>query len=90
MDIKHFALLDWVEQDLLILEHVQTSDNITDAMTKILNSALFYRHYDTYMGLRAPDYCNMKRQSTENTPNLHTSHKPQISKKPNKPNTVVR
>lgn len=25
-------------------------------MTKMLMKQLFYRHYDTYMGLRIPDY----------------------------------
>jgi len=61
MDIKHFALLDWVEQDLLLLEHIDTSDNIADAMTKTLGRTLFYRHYDTYMGLRQPNYCALRR-----------------------------
>jgi hypothetical protein len=44
MDIKHFALLDWVEQDLLILEAVRTHENASDAMTKTLRKQLFYRH----------------------------------------------
>jgi hypothetical protein len=76
MDIKHFALLDWVEQDMLILETIPTSENVSDAMTKTLSRNLFYRHYDTYMGLRVPDYCNTKL-TTLTTPNpiSHTSHK---------------
>ncbi len=64
MDIKHFALLDWVNQDLIVLEHVPTSDNIADAMTKALNKTLFYRHYDTYMGLRIPAYCAWNNHHT--------------------------
>lgn len=56
MDIKHFALLDWVEQDLLKLEHISTHDNAADAMTKPLTRQLFHRHRDTYMGHRIPDY----------------------------------
>ena len=84
MDIKHFALLDWVEQDLLILEHVRTSDNITDAMTKILNSTSFYHHYDTYMGLRVPAYCAMRNSSTpkRNTTSIHTQTKVTIDETP--------
>jgi hypothetical protein len=62
IDIKHFMLLDWVEQDMLILEHIQTNNNVADAMTKTLSKNLFYRHYDTYMGRRIPDYCNTKQQ----------------------------
>jgi hypothetical protein len=57
IDIKHFALLDWVEQDLLILQAISTHDNAADAMTKTLTKQLFYRHFDIYMGIRIPDYC---------------------------------
>jgi len=64
MDIKHFALLDWVEQDMLILENIPTSDNVADAMTKTLGRILFYRHYDTYMGLRKPTHCALRRLVT--------------------------
>lgn len=73
MDIKHFALLDWVEQDLLVLEHIKTSDNIADAMTKTLNKSLFYRHYNTYMGLRIPAYCAFKTSTSSSTTPILTS-----------------
>lgn len=56
MDIKHFALLDWVEGDLLFLEAIRTHDNASDAMMKTLTRQLFYRYYDTYMGLQIPEY----------------------------------
>jgi len=56
MEIKHFALLNWVERDLLLLEAIKTHDNAADAMTKTLTKQLIYRHYDTDMGLRIPDY----------------------------------
>jgi hypothetical protein len=52
MEIKHFALLDWVERDLIILENISTHDNAADAMTKTLTKQLFDQHYDTYMGIR--------------------------------------
>jgi len=64
IDIKHFALLDWVEQDMLILEHIPTSDNVADAMTKTLSKTLFYRHYDTYMGIRVPMHCQTEKRSS--------------------------
>ncbi len=54
MDIKKFALLDWVERDLLILEGIPTNDNAADHFTKSLGRQLFYRHVDTIMGRRAP------------------------------------
>jgi len=41
IDIKHFALLDWVEQDMLILQEISTHDNSADARTKPLTKNLF-------------------------------------------------
>ncbi len=73
IDIKHFALLDWVEQDLLILEAISTHDNAADAMIKTLTKQLFYRHYDTYMGIRIPDYCALSTHQTSHpSSSLHT------------------
>jgi hypothetical protein len=56
MDIKKFALLDWVEQDLIILHNIKTAENAADGLTKPLAKQLFYRHSDTMMGRRVPDY----------------------------------
>jgi uncharacterized protein Yka (UPF0111/DUF47 family) len=56
MDIKKFALLDWVEQDLLILKTIKTAENAADGLTKPLAKQLFTRHLDTILGKRIPDY----------------------------------
>jgi len=56
MDIKKFALLDWVEQDLMILRTIKTAENAADGMTKALTRQLFTRHADTIMGRRIPEY----------------------------------
>jgi hypothetical protein len=56
MDIKKFALLDWVEQDLIILKSISTAENAVDGLTKPLAKQLFFRHADTIMGKRVPDY----------------------------------
>ena len=55
IDIKYFALIDWVQEDLMILESIPTSDNCADAMTKALAKTLFYHHTDTIMGRRIPE-----------------------------------
>jgi hypothetical protein len=70
MDIKHFALLDWVERDLLILEAVSTHENAVDAMTKALPRQVFYHHLDTYMGRQIPNYC----AGGKDVQNSHASH----------------
>jgi hypothetical protein len=41
MDIKYFALLDWVEQDILLLEHIKTSDNIAGCHTAHYHEDLY-------------------------------------------------
>jgi hypothetical protein len=56
IDIKTFALTDWVEHDLITLMDIVTSDNCADHMTKALPKVLFYCHTDTLMGWPIPDY----------------------------------
>ena len=56
IDIRHFALLDWVERDLVILERVETAANASDVLTKATGRIIFHRHYDTLMGRELPWY----------------------------------
>ena len=58
MDIKHFALLDWVSTDQLILSSISTHDNPADGLTKSLGPQLFSRHAATLLGKRQPSYCD--------------------------------
>jgi hypothetical protein len=67
MDIKKFALLEWVEQYLLLLQSIKSSDNAADAMTKSLTKQLFYRHSDTIMGRRVPQYVTQSDTSSSLT-----------------------
>ena len=56
IDIKHFAILDWVQRDLLDIKHISTKDNASDNLTKPNAKILFQRHADTIMGRRCPEY----------------------------------
>jgi hypothetical protein len=69
MDIRYFALSDWVERDLIILERIHTAVNVADHMTKLLDRTLFYRHVDHLMGHIPPAYspCYEKYTSISNT-----------------------
>ena len=60
MDIKFFALQDWVEQDLIQLKRIDTCDNEADSLTKCVGRTLFYRHNDYIMGRIIPDYVIME------------------------------
>ena len=56
VDLRHFAVVDWVAQDLLIVKKISTHDNSSDTLTKSLGKTLFHRHTDTIMGNRRPTY----------------------------------
>ena len=44
IDIKHFVLQDWCEQDLITIKRINTTDNSSDIMTKANARTTFYRH----------------------------------------------
>ena len=50
IDIKHFALLDWVEKDLIKLQRIATSINSGDNLIEPNTQILFHRHNDGVMG----------------------------------------
>jgi hypothetical protein len=52
IDIRHYALTDWVERDLV----VPSGFNAADAITKQTRGILFARHLDTITGRLAPPY----------------------------------
>ena len=56
IDIKYYAIQEWVERDLIILTRIDTSLNMGDHFTKPLPKLLFYRHRDFYMGHVPPSY----------------------------------
>jgi len=56
IDIKYFALCDWVERDLILLDRIDTSINVADHLTKILSRTLFHRHADYLLGHVPPKY----------------------------------
>jgi hypothetical protein len=56
IDIKFYAIQEWVERDLVVLKRIDTSLNTADHLTKPLSRILFYRHLDFYMGHVPPTY----------------------------------
>ena len=56
IDTRHFAILSWVEQDLITLKRVPTNDNSSDALTKNTPRILFNRHIDYILGRTQPEY----------------------------------
>jgi hypothetical protein len=56
INIKYFALCDWVEWDLILLERINTSINIADHLTKILSCILLHQHADYLLEYVPPKY----------------------------------
>ena len=56
IDIKYFSLCEWVECNLMLLERIDTSINMSDHMTKNLPTILFHCHADFILGHVPPMY----------------------------------
>ena len=56
IDIRYFALLDWVERDLLALEEIHSPENCSDPLTKAVGKNDFWKHYDILMGRKIPKF----------------------------------
>jgi hypothetical protein len=56
INIKYFALCEWVEPDLIHLEGMNTSIDIADHLTKPLSRVLFHWHADFLLGHVPPKY----------------------------------
>jgi hypothetical protein len=56
VDIKFYAIQEWVERDLVVLKRIDTAINMADHYTKPLPRILFYRHNDYNMGRVPPTY----------------------------------
>jgi hypothetical protein len=63
INIKYFALCDWVERNLKGLEQIDTSINIADHLTKPLTQILFHRHTDYLLGHSPPKYSPIYQQA---------------------------
>ena len=59
IEIRTYALLDWVERDLVSLEDVASGLNSSDILTKQTGPLLFARHVDNLSGRLPPPYVNI-------------------------------
>ena len=67
MEVRYYALAEWVERDLLRLARVDTSSNVADNFTKALLRILFQRHADVSLGHIPPSYSPIARQRVGET-----------------------
>jgi hypothetical protein len=77
IDIREYALLDWVERDLIALEDVASGLNASDILTKQTGPLLFARHVDNLTGRLPPPYVLVHApQSPGQPPNSASSRSP--------------
>ena len=50
IDIKHFAMLNWVKEDMIRLQQIATIINSADNLTKLTPRMIFHRHNNIIMG----------------------------------------
>ena len=65
IDIRYFALCEWIERDLIHLERIDTSINNADHLTKPLTRTLFHRHADFLLGHVPPAYSPVHNSITQ-------------------------
>lgn len=56
VEMKHFAVLQWTEDEHIAFKDTPTSLNIADSLSKPTPRTTFYEHFDCLMGRRRPQY----------------------------------
>ena len=56
VETRHFAILQWIEKDIIKVVKIDTADNSSDILTKATGRILFFRHMQTITGKRTPLY----------------------------------
>jgi hypothetical protein len=74
IDIKYFALREWVKRDLIHLERIDTLINIADHLTKPLSRNLFYQHADFLLGHIPPKYSPIHAHAITTYSNMFTDN----------------
>jgi hypothetical protein len=56
VDMKHFVILEWTEEERIAYSDVKTQNNFSDSLTKPTGRVKHYEHNDIMMGRRRPAY----------------------------------
>ncbi len=76
IDIKYFSIFEWVECNLMLLDHIDTSINMADNLTKALSPILFHQHANFLLGHIPPTYSPVYMSIIGDFPH----HSPKIDK----------
>ena len=64
IDIKYFALMEWVDADWMKLARIPTQHNATDSFTKATGRIKFHSHMDYLMGRHQINACRRIMKTT--------------------------
>ncbi len=56
VDMKHFVILEWTEEERIAYSDVKTQNNFSDSLTKPTGCVKHYEHNDIMRGRRRPAY----------------------------------
>ena len=73
VELKHFAILQWTDEDKLHYQATPTEFNIADHLTKPLGRIKFYEQTDILMGRRRPQYVETPPTPTQSQTTKPTS-----------------
>ena len=65
MDLKKFSSLDWIKKDLMVMKHINFTDNSSDVLAKQAGKQLFYRHFDYIIGQIKPHYVKVDKSQSQ-------------------------
>ena len=83
MDIQYFAIVDWVEGDLINLEYIHTSKNLADNFTKPLDKIAFHRNVDFILGHIPPKHAPLTKRRLGPIPTLPVPTRSSLKSRPN-------
>jgi hypothetical protein len=66
VELKQFAVLQWVEDEQIIFGDIGTTHNISDSLTKQTGRIKFYKHHDILMGRLRPAYARSEKADQPN------------------------
>jgi hypothetical protein len=89
IDIKYFAICEWFERDLMHMERIDTTINMSDHFTKGLSRALLHQHADYLLGLIPPAYSPIYASIVGTYTNQHVNLKPCVPTSFTTPMTAV-
>jgi hypothetical protein len=68
VEIKEFAVQQWVEEERIVYEDVITTHNPSDSLSKATSRIKFWEHFDVLMGRRIPQYALAHSKHAARTP----------------------